>query len=75
MDGHHPDLVGAQNSAYRLTRPPWIVRSEGVEGLHDSMLSWGIVVVKGTFGIIGMGYERASLCLPRFGSTVILMWK
>jgi hypothetical protein len=21
MDGHHPDLVGAQNSAYRFTRP------------------------------------------------------
>ena len=21
MDGHHPDLVGAQNSAYRFARP------------------------------------------------------
>jgi len=75
MDGHHPDLVGAQNSAYRLTRPPWIVRSEGVEGLHDSMLSWVIVAVKGTFGIMVVGRERASLCLLRFGGTLILIWK
>jgi len=21
MDGHHPDVVGVQNSAYRFTRP------------------------------------------------------
>ncbi len=32
MDGHHPDVVGEQNSAYRFARPENFLGSMGGKG-------------------------------------------